>query len=221
MVLEVGLGRSKPYPIPGKRAILKVAQPGRGVAASADGGRGGVDWRGPRTRQLAGPEEASIGGGRGRVNWKAGVAPARSPDVRFGPPGLRSLRGNCASPSWLRWFPRPSHGQGRPRPGLAFSGRGGCGRIEAHSAWHGYRLTRGGRLVACPARPRFAADEQKPHSARHGYRLTRGGRLVACPSRPRFAADEQKPHSALHGYRLTRGGRLVACPSRPRFAADE
>ncbi len=51
-----------------------------------------------------------------RQLW-AGVTHIPSPGVRFGHPALRSLRGNCASPSWLRWLPRPARGHGRPRPG--------------------------------------------------------------------------------------------------------
>jgi hypothetical protein len=42
------------------------------------------------------------GSGAAKEPKLAGVARTISPDVRSGPPGLRSLGGNLASPSWLR-----------------------------------------------------------------------------------------------------------------------
>jgi hypothetical protein len=36
-----------------------------------------------------------------------GLPVSSRPDVHCGPPGLRSLRAGCASPSWLRWPARP------------------------------------------------------------------------------------------------------------------
>ncbi len=147
---------------------------------------------------------------------KVGAARIPSPDVRFGPPALRSLRGNCASPSWLRWFPRPSQGHGQPRPAT---------RVEVPGKGLG-RQTRGRRLAACGTRatltPAQARSEAQPRAAcppihRHAARRSLAQRARPLTGTQRGAASRSVPSGSPRlGANPRRQGRHPAAAARNR-----
>jgi hypothetical protein len=146
---------------------------------------------------------------------KVGAARVPSPDVRFGPPALRSLRGNSASPSWLRWFPRPSQGPGQPRPAT---------RVEVPGKGLG-RQTRGRRLAACGTRatltPAQARSEAQPRAAfppihRHAARRSLAQRSRPFTGTQRGAASRSVP---AHSQARSEAQPRAAFPPIHRHAA--
>jgi len=85
------------------------------------------------------------------VLW-VGSAHAPSPDVRCGPPGLRSLPVRCASPSWLRLLPEPGS-QGMDTPSRDHPDSAGTHGRNDLSARPECTSPRPPRIVATPPDP--------------------------------------------------------------------
>ena len=98
-------GRRRRQPV-GRGCRCRVAGRCRAVWRGGGGVNRSVGVAHAPSRDAAVP----YGGAEAASTGRSGLPMPRRRTFAAGIHALRSLRGNCASPSWLRWFPRPALG---------------------------------------------------------------------------------------------------------------